>query len=67
MNRRVELTLAWAGAIVLLLLHLDFWRSARPALVFGFVPEELMYRVVWMVGAVVYLWFFTARIWRGDP
>ncbi len=66
MVRRVELAVAWIGAIVLFALHLDFWRGPRPELVFGFVPEELMYRVVWMLGAVAYLWFFTARVWRGD-
>jgi hypothetical protein len=52
--------------VVLLVLHVDFWRPQRPLLYFGWLPEELAYRLLWMVAAAAYLFFFTARVWRGD-
>ncbi len=58
--------IAWVGLLVLLVLHVDFWRSARPDLYFGWLPEELAYRMVWMVFAWLYLMFFTSRIWRTE-
>ena len=58
--------LAWTGLLVLLLFHIDFWRPQRPNLYFGWLPEEMAYRLIWMVAAGFYLWFFTRRIWKGD-
>jgi hypothetical protein len=58
--------LAWAGVALLLVLHLDFWRPRRPLLYFGWLPEELAYRLLWMIAASAYLFFFTARIWRDE-
>lgn len=66
MTKRLEVAIAWVGLVALLVLHLDFWRGPRTDLWFGFVPEEIGYRVVWMLAAWVYLMFFTARIWRGE-
>jgi hypothetical protein len=64
--RTADKLVAWAGLALLLVLHLDFWRPRRPLLYFGWLPEELAYRVLWMVAASVYLLFFTARVWRED-
>ena len=57
---------AWIGLIVLLALHLDFWRPQRVELWFGWIPEELLYRLCWMLLAALYRVFFCARIWRID-
>lgn len=57
--------LAWVFGLALLALHLDFWRGPRAGEVLG-LPEELAYRVGWMLLAAAYLWFFTARVWRAE-
>lgn len=59
-------TLAWLGFLALLVLHLDFWREQRPELWAGWIPEDLLYRLVWMAAATVYLWWFTAKVWEGS-
>jgi len=58
--------LAWAGLIVLLVLHLDSWRPKRDLIWFGWMPEELAWRLVWMGLAFLYLIFFCNRIWKED-
>jgi hypothetical protein len=63
---RAHRILLWAGFCVLLLLHLDFWRPQRVVLHFGWVPEELLYRVSWMVLAWIYLLYVCARHWREE-
>lgn len=63
---RVERRLAWAGALLLLVLHNDSWRPQRPVLWFGWVPEELLWRLGWMLLAWLYLLWFCSRIWRGE-
>ncbi len=57
---------AWVGFGILLVLHLDFWRPQRPVLYFDWLPEDLLYRLVWMGLAWVYLVFFTTRVWKGE-
>lgn len=67
MSRTTEVRVAWLFGLILLVLHLDFWRPQRAVLYFGFLPEELLYRIAWMVLAWLYLLFFCARIWRSHP
>jgi hypothetical protein len=57
---------AWIGALLLLVLHLDFWRPQRPTLYFGFLPEDLAWRIGWMILATLYLLFFIAFVWRSE-
>ena len=57
---------AWAGFILLIVLHVDFWREQSATLYFGWVPEELAYRLVWMVLAWLYLIYFTRYVWREE-
>lgn len=59
-------SLAILGLGILLVTHFDFWRETAPQLILG-VPAELMHRLGWMLGAYLYLLFFTARIWRSEP
>jgi uncharacterized membrane protein len=45
------------GAVVMTLLHLDFWRPQSDTLMLGWVPEELLYRILYIFLAWVYvLW-----------
>ena len=51
------------GFALLLFLHLDFWRPRSSELYFGWLPEELGYRVLWMLLAWAYLVFFCRWLW----
>lgn len=59
--------IAWTGLILLLILHLDFWRPQRAVLYFGWLPEDMAYRLAWMVLAWVYLVYFTLKVWPQEP
>ena len=63
---RTDKVLAGLGLTVLIVLHLDFWRTSTTTLYGGWLPEELAYRLVWMLLAGLYLGFFCARIWRDE-
>ena len=54
---------AGIGLLVLLVLHLDFWRGERHAVLLGWLPEELAYRLVWILLAFLFLLYFCARVW----
>jgi hypothetical protein len=60
---RGRVRIAWALGLLLLALHLDFWRPQRAELWFGWVPEELLWRLVWMLLAFLYLAWFCSRVW----
>jgi hypothetical protein len=64
MSDRTKRWIAWLGAGLLLGLHHDFFRPQEARLVFGWVPEDLAYRLVWMAAATLYLFWFTARVWE---
>ena len=66
MNRKHAIRLAWIGGAVLVLLHLDFWRSPRPEPWFGWLPDELAYRVVFIGMAWAFMLFVCSRIWTED-
>ena len=57
--------IVWGGLAALLVLHLDFWRPQRAVLWFGWVPEDLLYRLGWMLLAWAYLMYICARAWTG--
>jgi hypothetical protein len=61
-STRTQLT-AWVGGLILLALHLDFWRERSTALLGGAVPFELAWRVGWMLAAFIYLVWFCRAIW----
>jgi len=61
---RAVRALAWIGFLALLILHLDFWRPRGSGIWFGWMPEELAWRLGWIVLAVGYLLFFTTAVWR---
>ena len=66
-SRHFHIVVGWAGLMILLALHLDFWRPPRTALYFGWLPAELAYRLLWMLLATVYLHYFCRRVWRSLP
>ena len=66
MSSKASRWIAAAAAIVLVLLHLDFWRVQRPVLYFDWLPEEVAYRLLWMLLAWVYMLFFCTFVWRED-
>ena len=55
---------AWIGFVALVVLHLDFWRTRGSGIWFGWMPEDLAWRLGWIVLAIGYLFFFTAFVWR---
>ena len=63
MSRRTSVVIAWIGFGVLLVLHLDFWRTQRAEIYFGWMPEELLYRLCWIALAWLYLLFVCAFVW----
>ena len=67
MPRKRSQWIAWLGGMILLVLHFDFWRVQRAELYFGWLPEELAYRVTWLLLAWVYLLYFCAVVWRDEP
>ena len=64
MSRRAHARLAVVLGVVLVALHLDFWRPQRPRSWFGWLPEELAWRLAWMGLAFLYLLYFCAHLWR---
>lgn len=66
MPRGVIRAVAWGGFALLLFLHHDFWRPQRAVLHFGWLPEELAWRLGFVVLCVAYLVFFCRFVWRED-
>lgn len=66
MSRRSLVVIAWIGFGVLLVLHLDFWRTQRTEVHLGWVPEELLYRLCWILLAWLYLLFVCSFVWKRE-
>jgi hypothetical protein len=65
-SRRTEVTLFWAAVAVLLVAHMfGFGQGGRP-LLFGWVPIDLAYRVLWMLLAAGLVFWMTARLWSNE-
>jgi hypothetical protein len=52
------------GAVGLTLLHLDFWRTQRGTLLLGWIPDELLYRLIYILLAGAYILWICA--WLPD-
>lgn len=57
---------AWTGGILLAVLHVDFWREQTTRLWLGWLPEEALYRLAWMILAWLYLLWFCSAVWREE-
>lgn len=66
MSSRAHSRIALVLALLLVAMHLDFWRPQRPLLVFGWLPEELLWRLGWMGAALLFLCYFCAFVWREE-
>ncbi len=66
LKKRVAMWLAVTGMPVLLFLHLDFWRAQRETLLFGWLPGELLYRIVFVLLAWLYMLFVCATLWPDE-
>ena len=79
---RAQRRLAFLGAALLIVLHLDFllgdfllgdfllggalWPGPEDVLLLGWIPPELAYRLAWMGLAWIYLEWFTRRGWGSE-
>jgi hypothetical protein len=67
MSRRAPSRIAACAFVVLALLHLDFWRPQRAELLFGWLPEELAYRLAYCALAWSFMLFVCSKVWREEP
>ena len=58
--------LAAIGLVVLLILHVDAWRTPSPTLWGGVLPAELGWRIGWMIAAWIYLILFARWVWGNE-
>ena len=63
MTGRIERALFWIAVAILLGLHMLGFGQAGRALVFGWVPLDLAYRVLWMGLAGALVFWMTGRLW----
>ena len=61
---RTHRVVAALGLLGLLFLHIDFWRVRRPRVYMDWMPEELVYRLVWVALAWLYLLYVCRFVWR---
>ena len=67
MKRRLLLGSAWIGGAALVVLHLDFWRPRRLEPWFGWLPDELAYRIAFIGLAWLFMLFICAWVWPEEP
>lgn len=63
MSHRTHVAISVAWALGLLATHLDFWRPQRAVLWWGWLPEELFWRLGWMALAFLFVVHFTRCVW----
>ena len=63
-SRPMTRLLAWLGFGALMVLHHDFWRAQEATLYFGWLPEDLVYRLAWIGAAWIYLLCFERYVWK---
>mgnify|MGYP006908314307 CR=1 FL=1 len=66
MNARAHRWIASIAFAALLVLHVDAWRAQRVVVYFGWVPEELLYRLAWMLLAWAFILYVCEVHWRTD-
>lgn len=54
-------------AAALIVLHVDTWNAGPGGLVFGWLPWDLAYHLLWMALATLLVFYMTSRaIWPED-
>ncbi|ANM29781.1 hypothetical protein ABI59_09615 [Acidobacteria bacterium Mor1] len=66
MNRKTMAWIAGLAFVVLIFFHMDFWRTQRTDLWFGWLPHEMGYRIVWMGFAWIYLMVLCRMFWNEE-
>ncbi len=65
MSHRQHRRIFWIVTTILCLLHLDFFNhGVTRDLLFGWLPFDLAYHIVWMIFAGVMVFHFTHYVWR---
>lgn len=62
-RRRVEHGLFWVAVVALLAAHMFGVAQGDRALVLGWMPADLVYRVVWIGLAAGLVFWMTGRLW----
>jgi hypothetical protein len=62
-SRAAHRRIAWAGFVLLLVLHMDFWRPRSDVRLLGWLPEEVLWRLGWMGLAACYLAYLAWKVW----
>lgn len=63
MTRRLERSLFWTAVATLLVAHMFSLEQGERALVLGWIPVDMAYRVVWMGCAAGLVAWMTTRLW----
>jgi hypothetical protein len=70
-SARAHLRLFSALTVALVVLHVDVWNAGAGGLVFGWLPVDVAYHLVWMAAATGLVFYMTsAAIWpegQDDP
>ena len=63
----MELGLFWAVVVALLIAHMFSVEQGERALVLGWIPVDMAYRVAWMICAAGVVAWMTTRLWPEVP
>ena len=66
MSRALAYRIAAVGFLVLVVLHFDFWRPQSARLLFGWLPQELAYRIAYIGLAWIYVVWICRWVWREE-
>ena len=66
MSPSVAHRIAAVGFLVLVVLHFDFWRPQSARLLFGWLPQELAYRIAYIGLAWIYVVWICRWVWREE-
>jgi hypothetical protein len=66
LRRRAAQHLSVLCLIGLLVTHVDPWRPQRAEVWFGWLPEELLWRLLWMLAAWAFVAWFTRAVWARE-
>ena len=65
MTRRHHRRVFWVLVVVLAALHVDFFNhGVSPPPLFGWLPVDLAYHMIWVIAAAALVLYFTRYVWR---
>lgn len=66
MSPRAHHTLLWVLVAALIVLHVDVWNHGRVGLVFGWLPWDLAYHLLWMAAGAGVVGYLTLGPWPDE-